>query len=131
MRASFAFGIGNYKISASGFSAARYRVARFFIGGAAAFGFALIPELLALGNRQLQLDAAVLEVHPGGDEGLSLLLDGSVQFEKLGPVNQQLARALRIVIELRARRIHTNMRVQKKQFAILNKAIGIFQISLS
>src|SRR6266480_1788555 len=108
---------GNYKSSlGSGFPAARNRIAGFLVGGAAALGFALVPELLALGDGQLHLDPAVLEIHPSGNKCEPLLLDGGMKLEKLGPMDEQLARAPRIVIELRSRRVDTNVGIEQRQF---------------
>jgi hypothetical protein len=76
------------------FAAAGDGVAGFFVGGAAALGFALVPELFALGDGDLNLDTAILEVHPRGDDGEALLLDGGVEFEDLGVVDQEFAGAL-------------------------------------
>jgi hypothetical protein len=47
--------------------------AGFAVGGATAFGFALIPELFTLGERDLDFDLPVLEVHAGRDEGMAFL----------------------------------------------------------
>ncbi len=46
--------------------------AGFAVGLAAAFGFALVPVLLALGHGQLALHPSVAEVKPGGDERVAL-----------------------------------------------------------
>lgn len=42
------------------------------VGFVAALGFALIPILLAFGDGQLALDAAITEVEAGGDERMTL-----------------------------------------------------------
>jgi hypothetical protein len=46
--------------------------AGFAVGFAAALSFALVPVLLALGESQFALDAAVAKVKAGGDERMSL-----------------------------------------------------------
>lgn len=46
--------------------------AGFAVGFAAAFGFALVPVLFALGDGEFALDAAIFEIEAGGDERMSL-----------------------------------------------------------
>ncbi len=54
--------------SASGlFSGAGDGVTGFFVGGAAALGFAFVPELFAFGQSEFDFDFSVFEVHTGGD----------------------------------------------------------------
>jgi hypothetical protein len=53
---------------------AGYGRSGFLVSLAAAFGFALVPVLFALGDGQFALDAAVAEIKAGGDERKSLLL---------------------------------------------------------
>lgn len=47
-----------------------------FVCGTAAFGFALVPSLLTLGERELDFDAPVPEIHSRWDKRLAL--DGSL-----------------------------------------------------
>ena len=48
--------------------------AGFAIGGATAFGFALVPELFSFGQSQFHFHAAVLEVHASRYQGEAALL---------------------------------------------------------
>src|SRR5690606_16445515 len=57
---------------------------------------ALVVALLALGQRDLELDLVALPVHRGGDEGVSVALHAADQVVDLAPVQQQLAAALGI-----------------------------------
>jgi hypothetical protein len=115
----------------SGFAAAGDGVSGFFVGGAAALGFSLIPELLAFGYCYFDLNAAILEVHPRGDYGKALLLDGGMQLENLGAVDQELAGAERVVIELRAGSVGSDVCVEEKKFSVLDQAIGILKVGLT
>ena len=47
---------------------AGYGGAGFLVGFPAAFGFALVPVLFALGDGQFALDAAVAEIKASGNE---------------------------------------------------------------
>jgi hypothetical protein len=46
---------------------------RFLIGRTATLRLALVPELFALGQSQLELDLAIFEVHPGRDQSETAL----------------------------------------------------------
>src|SRR5713226_4054967 len=62
---------------------------RLAVGGSAAFGFALVPELPTFGQGKLQLHSAVLEVHADGNQSKTLLLGLADQFADLFSVDQQ------------------------------------------
>ena len=68
-------------------------------GGAAAFGFALVPQLLAFGQGEFNLHSTVLEVHPRGDEGQALLLGLADELADFLLVDQQFAGAQGRVVE--------------------------------
>ena len=59
-------------------------------------GFALIVQLLALGQPNLELGAAPLPVHRERDESIALALGQADQFIQLIAMQQQFARAHRI-----------------------------------
>jgi hypothetical protein len=52
----------------------RYGFAGFFISSTAAFGFALVPCLFAFGQRDLNFDFAIFEIHARGDQCETFLL---------------------------------------------------------
>src|SRR5579864_2991817 len=58
----------------------------------------LVVQFLASCERELDLHAAVLEVHPRRHDGHALLAHLSIQSVDLAPVQQELARAFRIVV---------------------------------
>ena len=75
---------------------------RFAIGFAPLDRLALVVFLLALGEADGHLHAAVLEVHPNGHEGHALLDRLANQLANLVPVQQQLARSQRLVVGVTA-----------------------------
>ena len=110
------------------FSPSGYGFAGFLIGGATAFGLALVPLLFALCEGEFYLDFAILKVHAGGDQRESLLLRLSDQFSNFFFVDQELAGAKRGVVGVVAVVIRADMAVEEPEFAILDQAVGIFQI---
>src|SRR5215469_5097254 len=96
----------------------RNSLARFLVGGAAALGFALIPQLLTFRERKLHLYPAVFEVHPGGDKGQSFLLGLADQLSQFVFVNQKLAGAKRCVVEDVSMVIGPDVRIQKPELPI-------------
>ena len=95
---------------------------------AAAFGFALVPKLFAFGKGELQLDLAVLEVKPRRDQGQSLLLRFADKLADFFFVHEQLAGAQRGVVGVVAVVIGTDVAVQQPKLAVLDDAVGIFQV---
>src|SRR3954463_3214854 len=65
---------------------------------AALDGLALVADVLAAGDGDLRLGAAVGEVDAGGDEREPLLPDPALEPLDLRLVEQELARALRLVV---------------------------------
>jgi hypothetical protein len=59
----------------------------------------LVVHLLALGQGDLHLDAAVLQVDPGGHQGQALFLDLAHQAADLALVQEQLPGPHRLVVE--------------------------------
>src|SRR4029077_1355782 len=80
---SFPIDLVSFTRSGDGFSS-------LFVGRPPAFSFALVPELLAFGQSQLDLHPAVLEVHPGGNQSKSLLLSLADQLPYFLFMHQQL-----------------------------------------
>src|ERR1700680_5043489 len=72
------------------FLTASNRLAGFFIGGAAALGFAFVPELLALCQGKLQFHSSIFEVHAGGDQREPSLLRLSDKLAKFFFADKQL-----------------------------------------
>ena len=68
------------------------------VGLAGGQRLALVPGLLALGERDLDLGAPVLEVQGGRDDGEALLVDLALDLLDLVAVEQQLALASRGVV---------------------------------
>ena len=104
--------------------------AGFAVGFAAALGFALVPVLLALGDGQFALDAAVAEVKPGGDERMTLDLRLSHQPPNFVLVHQQFSCAGFVVIGNISVRIGADMQVQQEGFIVLDEAVGVLEIRL-
>src|SRR5271165_3299040 len=103
----------------------------FFIRSAAAFGFALVPELLAFSQGEFNLHSAVLEVHPRGDQGQALLLGLADELAKFLFVDEQLAGAQRRVVENVAMVVGSDVAVKQPKFAVLQQSVGVFQVGLS
>ena len=87
------------------------RFSRFFVRSIAPLGFAFIPELLAFGQRYLNLYFTVLEVHPGGDECQPALLGFADQLADLFFMYQELAGAQGRVVKDVAVLIRPNVAV--------------------
>src|SRR5258705_5669510 len=77
-----------------------HQAALFAVPVALLLGFALVVQLLALGERKLDLGAAlVVEIELERHQGHALPLDRADQLADLALVQQQFARTLRRVIE--------------------------------
>jgi len=98
-------------VGCSRFSRARDRFARLAVGSSAAFGFALVPELLAFGEGDLALHASVLEIETCGDERVSFLLRLPDQLAQLLFVDEELPGAERRVVIDVAVLVGSNVRV--------------------
>src|SRR5579864_482364 len=85
--------------TSTSFTRARNGFAGFAIGGAAAFGFALVPQLFATGERYFHFHFAVLEIDSRRYQGEPTLLGLADQFADFFPVHEQLASAERGMIE--------------------------------
>src|SRR5690606_17765116 len=72
---------------------------------------ALVVELLALGEGDLHLRSAVLEVEPERDDGVPLLLDPLPQRLDLAAVEEEAARARRLVVGVPAHLVGRDVEV--------------------
>src|SRR5215210_7361464 len=79
---------------------------------------ALVALFLAARDRQLDLDAAVSEVEPRRDEGQALLADRAVQRIDLAAVQEELARAGRVVVRAVALVVHGDLRADEPRLAV-------------
>src|SRR6266852_8751973 len=121
--------IRQISVSLSPFSSPRNSFARLPIGGFAALGLALVPELLAFGQGKFELYSAVFKIHAGGDEGEPALLRPANQLADFLPVHQQLAGAQRSVVEDVAVLVGADVAVEQPEFAVFDEPIGIFKVS--
>jgi len=103
-------------------------IAGLFIGGSAAFGLALIPQLFALGECEFYFHPAILEIHAGWDQGQPFLLSAPDQLPDFIFVHKQFAGAQRGVIEDVAVVVGSDMGIQQPQLAILDQPVGVFEI---
>ena len=92
---------------------------------------ALIIVMLAAGQRELQLRAAMLEVDLERHEGEALLACLAEQLDDLRLVHQELARAQRIVIEDIPLLIRADMHMLDENLAILDDSIAVLEIGLA
>src|SRR3989442_11248259 len=123
--------IRQISVSLTPFSSPRNSFARLPIGGFAALGLALVPELLAFGQGKFELYSAVLKIHAGGDEGEPALLRLANQLADFLPVHQQLAGAQRSVVEDVAMLVGADVAVEQPEFAVFDEPIGIFKVGAS
>src|SRR5262249_39057804 len=77
-----------------------HRLADFALGFFFLLILTLVVFLLAAGDGELELGAAVLEVHAQGDEGEAALRGLAGKLGDLAPVQEKLARPLGPVVEL-------------------------------
>ena len=61
------------------------------LGGPAAFGFTLIPQLFALGQGNLTLDLTVFKVHTRWHQGVAFLLGFGLKFAQFVGADKQFA----------------------------------------
>src|SRR5262249_39743131 len=92
-------------------------------------GVALVGAGLALGDADLDLHPPILEVHAQGDERVAGLLLRLLQLVDLAPVEKQLARPLRVVVEQRpCRLVGRDLRVDEIELAIFRYRIRVRQL---
>src|SRR5262245_3045752 len=89
---------------------------------------ALVDPLLAPGDRELDLDLAVLEVEPRRDEREPLLAHHAVQRVDLAAVEEQLPVALGPVVELVPLRVLGDRRADEPRLAVADLAVGLSEL---
>src|ERR1044072_8560647 len=92
-----------------------------------AFGDLLtaVATLLAAGQGQLHLRARVLEVDPGRDQGQAPLRGLADQALDLRPVQEQLARPLRLVVLAAGRLIRGGGELAQPDLAVVDDRVGV------
>src|SRR5204863_3544998 len=94
--------------------------------GARLFGLALVMQLLAAGERQLDLGAALLvEIELERHDGHPLALDRAAELVDLTPVEEQSARALGGVIEAAGLQIFGNVGVDEPKVPAARVGVGL------
>ena len=103
----------------------------FLVAFAGAFGGALVPVLLAFGEGDFALDAAVLEIKFDGDECVAFLLRQTLEFFDLFFVEQEFAGAQGFVVHGVAVGERSDVGVEQEGLAILEEAVGVFEIGFA
>ena len=111
-----------------GFPASADGISGFFVGGAAAFGFAFIPELFAFGQGQFDFYFAILEIHADGDQRQSLLLGFADQLADFFFVHEQLAGAEWSVVVHVTVLVGADVSIEQPEFAVLDQAVRVFEV---
>lgn len=106
-------------------------LAGFFVGLAFPFGFALVVDLFTAGDGDFDFDAAVLEVHLGGDEGEALLAGLNLEATDFLAVDEKLAALDGIVIVDVAEAIVANVGIDQPQLIVLHGGIGVDELYLA
>src|SRR5690606_13631331 len=92
-------------------------------------GLALVVALLALGQRDLELDLVALPVHRGGHEGVAVALHAADQVVDLAPVQQQLAAALGVGDDMgRGLDQRRDLRAVQEQLAIAHHRVAFADV---
>src|SRR5579862_1945644 len=94
---------------------------------------ALVVQVLALGERQFDLRARPRpgEIHPRRHQRQSPLLRARDQPLDLGPVQQQLPRALRVVVVAGRRPVGSDVDAHQPDLAIADLGIGVLELRLA
>src|SRR5215207_898242 len=92
---------------------------------------ALVADVLAARQRDLDLRARALEVEPRRHQRQSLLARLPDQPLDLALVHQQLARALGLVVLARGRRVRRDVDVVQPDLAVLNLRVAVLELRLS
>jgi hypothetical protein len=104
------------------------RVSRFFVRRPTPLRLPFIPELLALGQRELHFYFAALEVHPHRDQRQSLLLSLADQLADFFFVHEQFAGAEGGVVVHVAVLVGADVGIEQPEFAIFDEAVRIFEV---
>src|SRR6266478_1186674 len=97
----------------------------FALPAALLLGFALVVQLLAAGERKLELGAAlVVEIEPERHQRHSLALDRADELVDLAAVKENLAHALGSVIEAAALQVFRDIGVDQPDLAATRIGIG-------
>ena len=110
-----------------GLSARLHRALDFALGVTLCSGFALVVQLFALAQAQLNLDARVLKVQRQRNQRISLLLGLAEQRHDFLFVHQQLALAQRVFVEDVSHLIRADVHALDKDFAVAEDAVRILQ----
>src|SRR3954470_14591667 len=101
----------------------RNRFPGLFIGSPAAFSFPLVPKLLAFGERQFDLHAAIFEVHSRRNKRLPFLLRLPDQFPNFVFMHQQFPGSQRCVIENVPVLIGSYMAVEQPELTAFHQSV--------
>src|SRR5439155_2039632 len=114
----------------AGLRFAVHRLADFALGLGFLLVLALVVGLLALGDGELDLGPALLEVEPQGHEREAALRRFGGELGDLTAVQQQLARPLRLVVQPIAHRVFRDIAAEQPDLAAFDLAVGIFETCL-
>src|SRR5688500_18663933 len=89
---------------------------------------ALVEAVLATRGRELDLRAPVGEVDPRRDDRQALLGDPAEEALDLTPVEQELARALGLVVLPRRRLVGRDVQVVEPHLAVADDRVGVLQL---
>src|SRR5581483_2198300 len=87
-------------------------------------------ELLALGQRDLDLRAAVLEINPQRHDRVAALAHSPAQTIDLAAMEQQLAGTGLLMAELAGGRVCADMDSMQKDLAVLHARVAVAEIDL-
>src|SRR5450631_341182 len=102
-----------------------HQAAAFAVPAALLFGLSLVVKLLAAAERDLDLGAPlVVEEHLERDDGHALAVDRGRELVDLAPVQQQLARPLRRVVETARLEVFGDIGIDQPDFTAPGIGIG-------
>src|SRR5580700_3037042 len=89
---------------------------------------ALVVRVLALGESQLDLGAAVFEIDFQGNDRIALLAHAAPQLIDLAPMHQEFARAGFLVAELAGRSVGADVDALEKRLPVFDARVAVAQI---
>jgi hypothetical protein len=92
---------------------------------------ALVADVLAARQRDLDLRARPLEVHAGRDQGQPLLLGLADQPLDLALVHEELARPLRLVVLPLRGRVGRDVHVVQPHLTVLDRGVAVLEHRLA